>query len=109
MAKVIGGLIAGIFLGYVLQVPADEKVCAVIFLVALDSLCGGYAAKLDSAFSDSILIGGFFINLIFGLGLILLGNFFGINLYCIALLIFGLRIFKNVSVLKDNLLKKYYA
>lgn len=105
--KPLIGLIVGIFLGYILQVPANEKICAVIMLAAIDSLCGGISAKINLNFSDKILISGFLINLIFGLFLISLGNFFGINLYCIALLIFGLRIFKNISALKDFFLKKY--
>lgn len=105
--KALIGLAAGIFLGYVFQVPANEKFSAVILLAALDSICGGAAAKLNFNFSDSILIGGFFTNVIFALILILLGNFFDLKLYYIALLIFGLRIFKNISVIKGFFLKKY--
>lgn len=107
--KALIGLAAGFFLGYALQVPFDEKISAVIILAALDSICGGIAAKLNLNFSDIILISGFFTNLIFGLILIFFGNFFGIELYYIALLIFGLRIFKNISVIKGFLLKKYTA
>lgn len=104
--KPLVGLIAGMIFGYILQIPADEKICAVIMLVAIDSICGGVVAKLNSNFSDKILICGFAVNLIFGMILIFLGNFFEINLYCIALLIFGLRIFKNISILKSFFLKK---
>ncbi len=107
MIKILGGLLFGIFLGYVIQVPADEKICAVILLAAADSICGGVAAKLNLNFSDTKLIGGFFTNLIFGLMLILCGNFFKLELYYIALLIFGLRIFKNISALKELLIKKF--
>ena len=107
--KVFIGLATGIFLGYVFQVPVDEKFSAVILLAAVDSICGGIAAKLNFNFNDSILIGGFLTNLIFGLILILLGNFFDLELYYIALLIFGLRIFKNISAIKGIFLKKYDA
>ena len=107
--KALIGLAAGFFLGYALQVPIDEKISAVIILAALDSICGGIAAKLNLNFSDMILISGFFTNLIFGLILIFFGNFFGIELYYIALLIFGLRIFKNISAVKNFFLKKYAA
>jgi len=107
--KALAGLAAGFFLGYALQVPLDEKFSAVIILAALDSICGGAAAKLNLNFSDTILISGFFTNLIFGIILILLGNFFKIDLYYIALLIFGWRIFKNISAVKKFFLKKYAA
>ena len=105
--KPLVGLIAGMIFGYILQIPADEKICAVIMLVAIDSICGGVVANINKNFSNRILIFGFLTNTIFGLILIFFGNFFGINLYCIALLIFGLRIFKNISALKDFFLKKY--
>ncbi len=106
MSKAIGGLIVGFFLGYILQIPADEKICAVILLAAIDSICGGLIAKLNSNFSNAILIVGFITNLIFGLILICTGNILGLKLYYIALFIFGLRIFKNISALKALFLKK---
>ncbi|MBQ7705589.1 MAG: DUF1290 domain-containing protein [Selenomonadaceae bacterium] len=104
--KALIGLTAGFFLGYIFQVPVDEKIFAVIMLAAIDSICGGFSAKLNSNFNDTILICGFFTNLIFGLILILLGNFFELELYYIALLIFGLRIFKNISAAQELFLKK---
>ena len=106
MSRAIGGLIFGIFLGYILQIPADEKICAIIFLTATDSICGGVVARLQENFSNKILIFGFLTNTIFGLGLIFLGNFFGIELYYVAIFILGLRIFKNFSALNGVLLKK---
>ena len=104
--KPLIGLIAGIFFGYILQISPNEKICAVIIFAAIDSICGGLTAKLNSNFSDLILIIGFFTNLAFGMILILFGNFFEMDLYYIALLIFGLRIFKNISILKGFFLKK---
>lgn len=107
MEKILGGLAIGIFLGYVIHIPANEKICAVILLAALDSISGGIAAKLNLKFSDTEIIGNFFINLIFGFILILFGKFFELELYYIALLIFALRIFKNISALKEFFLKKF--
>jgi small basic protein len=101
MVKAFCGLIFGIFLGYVIQVPTNEKICAVIMLAAIDSISGGAVAKFNSNFSDRALIIDFFTNIIFALVLILLGNFFEAELYYIALPIFGLRIFKNISSLKE--------
>ena len=107
LKKILAGLIVGIFFGYILQISPNEKICAVIMIAAIDSLFGGFVAKLNSNFSDKILIGGFFTNATFGLILILLGNFFKIDLYYIALFIFGLRIYKNIFTLKEFFLKKY--
>lgn len=106
MSKALGGLIVGIFLGYVLNIPADEKICAVIFLVALDAILGGALAKRNQKFSNRILICDFFTNIIFGLALIFFGNIFEIELYYIAIFIFGFRIFKNFSAFQKILLRK---
>ena len=106
MSRAIFGLIVGIFLGYILQIPADGKICAVIFLAAADSLFGGIAAKVNQNFSNRILIFGFMTNTIFGLCLIFFGNIFGIDFYYIAIFIFGLRIFKNFSVINSFLFGK---
>ena len=107
MIKVFIGLIVGIFLGFNFQVPLSEEIFTVIMLAATDSICGGVVAKFNLNFNDSVLICGFFTNLIFALILIFLGNFFEMKLYYIALLIFGLRIFKNISTLKGIFLNKY--
>lgn len=107
MRKILIGLSVGIVLGYALQIPANEKICAVLLLAAINSICGGFAAKLNLNFSDAILIGGFVTNAAFGLILVWLGNLFGLELYYIALFSFGLRIFRNLSVLKKFLLKNY--
>lgn len=106
MSRAMGGLFFGIILGYVLQIPANEKISAIIFITATDAIFGGVVAKLQQNFSNRILIFGFMTNTIFGMSLIFLGNFFEIELYYIAIFIFGLRIFKNFSVLKSFLLKK---
>ena len=106
MSKAMGGLIFGIFLGYVLQIPLDEKICAIIFLTATDSICGGVVANINKNFSNRILIFGFLTNTIFGLILIFFGNFFGIDFYYIAIFILGLRIFKNFSALNGVLFGK---
>ena len=108
MSKAAGGLIVGIVLGYVLQIPADEKICAIIFLAATDSICGGVVARINQNFSNKILIFGFLTNTLFGFALIFLGNFFVIDLYYIAIFILGLRIFKNFCLLKGVLLEKIH-
>ena len=105
--KILGGLLFGIILGYIFQVQIDEKISAVIIMAAADAICGGIAAKMHLNFNDTILIGGFLTNLIFGFILILLGKILGVELYYIALLIFGLRIFKNISAVKESFLKSF--
>ena len=112
--KALIGLTVGIFFGYIFPISINKEFLAVILLAAaekgipviiMEPLREGIAAKLHLNFSDKVLIGGFFTNLIFALALILLGKIFNLELYYIALLIFGLRIFKNISAVKEFFLK----
>lgn len=105
--KPLIGLALGIILGIVAPVSIEPKIFAVILLAALDSIFGGLSANLAGNFSDTVLIVGFCVNAAFAIFFIFLGNALGVELYCIALLIFGLRIFKNLTALKNHLLKKY--
>ena len=105
--KALIGLAVGIIFGYPSNISADTKIFAVILMAALDSILGGFCAKFESRFSDTVLITGFLINSVFGLILIFIGNIFEIELYYITLLVLGLRIFKNLSALKERLLKNY--
>ncbi len=105
--KPLIGLTLGIILGSVAPISIEPKIFAVIILAALDSIFGGLNAHLAEKFSDTTLITGFLVNAAFALSLISLGKVLNIELYFIALLIFGLRIFKNLTGLKNHFLKKY--
>ena len=49
-------------------------------------------------------VGGFFVNVVFAAALLILGKIFGVEMYLVALVAFGLRIFKNLTALKNRLL-----
>ena len=106
----LAGLIAGIILGSAPEISAavlSPEFLLAVFLAAADSLLGGICAGLDKKFSDAVLFAGFAVNVVFAAVLIWLGKIFGVELYYLALLIFGLRIFKNLTTLKNWLAQKY--
>ncbi len=105
--KALIGLTTGIILGYLSNISADTKIFTVILMAALDSILGGFCAKFEAKFSDAALIAGFLFNSLFGLALVFIGNIFELELYYIALFVLGLRIFKNLSAIKERLLKNY--
>lgn len=108
----LAGLIAGIFLGSAPEFSAavvSPEILLAVFLAAVDSLLGGICAGLSKKFSDAILFAGFIVNVLFAVALLELGKFFGVELYYLALLIFGLRIFKNLTALKNWLAQKYLS
>lgn len=108
MTKVLIGLAIGIALGYLYPITitaAYTKLFSVVLLVALDSLFGGLKAAFNAHFSDTVFITGFIANALFAAFLVFLGDNLGIDLYYVALLVFGFRIFKNLAGLRRHLLK----
>lgn len=109
MLKALLGLIAGIAAGCIFPLAmtgAYTKIFSVVLFVAIDSVFGGLRAMLNSHFDDTVLITGFAINAAFAAFLVVLGDNIGLDLYYVALLVFGFRIFKNLAGLRRHLLKK---
>ena len=83
---VLISLVIGLFIGYnsPIVIPlAYSKLFSVALVAALDAAFGGLRA------------------------LVFIGDRLGIDLYYVALLAFGFRIFKNLAILRRYLLKDY--
>ncbi len=105
----IAGLLIGILLGTVfpVSVPADyAKYLSVALLASLDSVFGGLRAGIEEKFDNTIFITGFFTNALLAAILVYIGDRLGIDLYYVALLAFGLRIFQNLAIIRRYFLKK---
>jgi len=104
------GLILGFALGYVFPViipVAYAKLFSVALLASLDSVFGGLLAAINGNFDNTVFISGFFTNALLAAFLVFVGDRLGIDLYYVALLTFGFRIFKNLAILRRHLLKKH--
>jgi small basic protein len=104
------GLILGFVLGYVFPViipVAYAKLFSVALLASLDSVFGGLRAAINGNFDNTVFISGFFTNALLAAFLVFVGDRLGIDLYYVALLTFGFRIFKNLAILRRHLLKKH--
>nr|WP_092074428.1 small basic family protein [Dendrosporobacter quercicolus]NSL49700.1 small basic family protein [Dendrosporobacter quercicolus DSM 1736]SDM94639.1 Small basic protein [Dendrosporobacter quercicolus] len=104
----IAGLIAGLLIGSFLPVsmPAEyAKYLSVALLAALDSVFGGLRAAVEKKFDNLVFITGFFTNTMMAAGLVYIGERIGIDLYYVALLTFGLRLFQNLAILRRHFLK----
>lgn len=105
----IAGLLLGVFLGTVfpLSVPADyAKFLSVALLASLDSVFGGLRAGIEEKFDNTVFITGFFTNALLAAVLVYIGDRLGIDLYYVASLAFGLRIFQNLAIIRRYFLKK---
>lgn len=103
------GLLAGLILGYLCPVLipfAYAKLFSVALLAALDAVFGGLRAVATDTFDQAVFISGFFTNALMAAFLVYIGDRLGIDLYYVALLAFGFRIFKNMAVLRRHILKK---
>ena len=103
----LAGLALGILLGLLLQVEVGfefARYSAVGILAALDSVLGGVRAELEGAFSDRVFLSGFITNTLVAMLLVFVGDRLGLDLYLVALLTFGLRIFQNVALIRRRFL-----
>jgi small basic protein len=103
----LAGLLLGVLLGLVLQVSVSFELArysAVAILASFDSVLGAIRAELDGTFNDRIFLSGFIVNALVAVLLTFLGDQLGLDLYLVALIAFGLRIFNNVALIRRHFL-----
>lgn len=103
------GLVVGLILGTLcpLNIPQEyAKLFTVALLAALDTVFGGLRAAAEEKFDNTVFITGFFTNALLAAVLVYVGDRLGIDLYYVALLAFGLRIFQNLAIIRRYFLKK---
>ena len=102
---VLTGIVIGLLFPYGL--PAEYgKFLAVALLASLDSVFGGMRSGMEEKFDNAIFISGFFVNALLAVLLVFIGDRLGIDLYYVASLAFGLRIFQNLAIIRRYFLKK---
>ncbi|WP_406678184.1 small basic family protein [Moorella sp. ACPs] len=103
------GLIFGVLIGLLLPVKvpvAYSKYMSVAVLAALDSVFGGLRASMEENFDNAIFLTGFFSNTLLAAFLAYIGDQLGVELYLAAVLVFGMRLFQNLAIIRRHLLKK---
>lgn len=80
--------------------PEYARLLAVAVMAGMDAVLGGVRASLDGKYDADVFISGFFINGILAVCLCYAGNMIGIDLYMVAVLIFGMRIFQNLAIIR---------
>lgn len=105
----IAGLITGLLIGSLFPVGIPQeyaKLFSVALLASLDSVFGGLRAGAEEKFDNTVFISGFFTNALLAAVLVYIGDRLGIDLYYVAMLAFGLRIFQNLAIIRRYFLKK---
>lgn len=103
------GLLLGVIIGFLLPVKiplAYSKYMSVAVLAALDSVFGGIRASMEDSFDNAIFLSGFFSNTLLAAFLAYIGDQLGVELYLAAVLVFGVRLFQNLAIIRRHLLKR---
>lgn len=111
MAFALIGILAGILIGWFLPftIPIEyTRYTAVVILGIADSLIGAIRAQLAKNHYDPwIFTTGLLFNILLALGITLLGDLLGLDLYLAATVVFTFRIFRNVGISRRALFDLY--
>jgi len=101
----LAGLVVGVIAGLVLNVNVSfefGRYSGVAILAALDSVLGAVRAELDGVYDNRIFISGFVTNATVAVILTFIGDRLSLDLYLVALINFGFRIFTNVALIRRH-------
>ncbi len=111
MIWALTGILLGILIGFGFQfsVPLEyAKYSAVVIIGIMDALLGAIRAEVTKDHYDAIIfITGLFFNIVLAIGITLLGEKTGLDLYLAATVVFTFRIFTNVGITRRAILQKY--
>ena len=103
------GILVGTIIGLIsnFTIPVEFiKYTAVIIIGILDSLFGGIKGELTEEDYDPIIfITGLGFNILLALGITLLGEKLGLDLYLAVTVVFIFRIFSNLAISRRALLQ----
>lgn len=103
----LAGLLLGVLAGLLLNVSVGfelSRYSAVAILAALDSVLGAVRAELDGVYDNRIFVSGFVVNALVAVTLTFIGDRLSLDLYLVALISFGFRIFNNVALIRRHFL-----
>ncbi|MBR2917051.1 MAG: small basic family protein [Clostridia bacterium] len=100
------GILAGLFLPYNLSNDTLPYV-AVALLAALDTIFGGIWSNLEKRFNVGMFMTGLVSNALLAILFTFMGNKLGIDLSLAVVVVFGVRIFNNLSNIRRYLFERY--
>lgn len=101
------GIAVGIAIGLYVPITISKEYLsyfAAIIFVFIDAALGGIGAAAEKTFDTKKFVIGLAINLIASAFFLYIGKLFGIDVYLVIIIVFGLRIFTNISKIRRLLL-----
>jgi len=107
----IVALILGVVLGFLIKVPVTGIAgvyMGVAVIAGLDSVFGGLRSAIEGKFRSDVFMTGFVANIVIAFFLAWFGDRIGVNVYFVAILVMGSRIFTNLSLIRRQMLTKWH-
>ena len=104
------GLLAGVIIGaiYPITIPLIyARYTAVGIIGLLDSVIGALRANMQGKYNVAIFISGVVFNMILAMTVTYFGDKLSLDLYLAVLVVFMLRIFKNIGQMRYRLLIRF--
>lgn len=105
--SILLGILAGLFVPYNLSYDTLPYV-AVALLASLDTVFGGIRSNFERRFNVAMFLSGLVSNAILAILFVFMGNKLGIDLSLAVVVVFGVRIFNNLSNIRHYLFERYY-
>ena len=104
---IIVGLILGALVALLLRptVPPEyTRYLVVVVIAALDASLGGVRAWLEESFIERVFVVSFVVNAIAAAAIVLIGDRLGADLVTALAVVFGIRIFGNLTRIRKRVL-----
>ncbi|MDO8472010.1 MAG: DUF1290 domain-containing protein [bacterium] len=109
MLVALFGLIVGIAIGALFPITIPlvyARYTAVAVIGLFDSVIGALRANMQRKYNTSIFVSGAILNMVLAMTLTFLGDRLSLDLYLAVVVVFTIRIFKNMAQLRYGLLTK---
>ncbi|MGL5313279.1 MAG: small basic family protein [Peptostreptococcaceae bacterium] len=106
MIWILAGLALGVVVGYYIpfSYPMDYSIyLSVAILAAMDSIFGAVKSGFENKYDNIIFITGFVGNALLAIILTYIGDRLGLPIYYVAILVFGSRLFDNLSIIRRHI------
>jgi small basic protein len=100
------GLLIGLLVGGLLPVTipiVNAQINTILVMVSTDALFNGFLSKLEGRFSTLLFSIEFLLNTLLAIGMVYIGIIMGVDLFLAVVIIFGVRIFHNLSQINQKL------
>ena len=106
LIALLAGVLLGLFFPYHISSEYSQY-AAIAILTSLDSIFGGIRAVFQKTFHLKIFLTVFAGNAALAILLVYLGKRLDLDIYLVAVIVFGTRLFQNFAIIRRFILNKF--